>query len=260
MVSYARSRTAGDRPRPLRVPVALVTVVVTVVLLSLGFAGPASADDPIYIGWSSLLPPAPGEPAPDPTSDDSLTGACSRGKPACVKATISLMQNQLDGFAAPCDHKAVFALAYLRTTQAYQNAASIDGYFNDVTWVNREDVIFAGYYFTALADWQQGNAAAVPPAWRIAFDAADHRAESGSGDLLLGMNAHVNRDLPFVLAGLGLVTPDGQMRKPDQRNAEYGRRAVARRGVAAVRPDHPVHQHPVRGGIHRAAATAGCLA
>jgi hypothetical protein len=35
------------------------------------------------------------------------------------------------------------------------------------------------------------------------------------GDLLLGMNAHVNRDLPFALATVGLVAPDGTSRKPD---------------------------------------------
>jgi hypothetical protein len=29
------------------------------------------------------------------------------------------------------------------------------------------------------------------------------------------MNAHVNRDLPFVLAKIGVVAPDGSSRKPD---------------------------------------------
>jgi len=29
------------------------------------------------------------------------------------------------------------------------------------------------------------------------------------------MNAHVNRDLPFVLAAIGLLAPDGTSRKPD---------------------------------------------
>jgi hypothetical protein len=29
------------------------------------------------------------------------------------------------------------------------------------------------------------------------------------------MNAHVNRDLPFVLAAIGLSMPDGSSRKPD---------------------------------------------
>ena len=36
---------------------------------------------------------------------------------------------------------------------------------------------------------------------------------TGSGDLLLGMNAHINRDLPFVMAAVGLVAPDGSTRK-----------------------------------------------
>ena len=38
---------------------------------------------------------------------------------------------------------------------------------------------------------------------------------TGTGDLLLGMNAHINRDLPYVLAAVGLVAPDGSSRKPD---------------------------------------------
>jgi hypothetical protein len=38
---------------------------------------------------------------------------------------------------------------------------------------------------------------------------------TGSGDLLLGISAHVNRDLPFVLASIGLVAPDGTSRKAD---------------------------------------------
>jgi hypothetical protein len=33
--------------------------------------------------------------------------------------------------------------------------------------------------------------------------------------MLLGMSAHVNRDLPQVLAAIGLVKPDGSSRKPD---------------------------------------------
>ena len=35
------------------------------------------------------------------------------------------------------------------------------------------------------------------------------------GDVLLGMNAHINRDLPLVLNALGLVAPDGTSRKAD---------------------------------------------
>lgn len=38
---------------------------------------------------------------------------------------------------------------------------------------------------------------------------------TGTGNLLLGMSGHVNRDLPFALAEIGIVKPDGTSRKPD---------------------------------------------
>jgi len=43
---------------------------------------------------------------------------------------------------------------------------------------------------------------------------------TGTGDLLLAMNAHINRDLPYVLASVGLVAPDGSSRKPDYDKVE----------------------------------------
>jgi hypothetical protein len=82
--------------------------------------------------------------------------------------------------------------------------------------VNHEDAVFAKYYFDAYDAWADTSpSTATPGAWKIAFDAARDRKVSGSGNLFLGMNAHVNRDLPFVLAAIGLVAPDGSRRKPD---------------------------------------------
>jgi hypothetical protein len=75
--------------------------------------------------------------------------------------------------------------------------------------------LFAKDYFDAWDSYHAGNPSLVPPAWRLAFDAADHERVMGMGNLLLGMSAHVNRDLPFVLADIGLVKPDGTSRKPD---------------------------------------------
>jgi hypothetical protein len=114
-----------------------------------------------------------------------------------------------------CDHEAVFSLAYLRTTQKYAETAAQPGFYEDVAWVNHEDAVFSQFYFRAYDDYAGGNLSAVPEAWRIAFGAANSRSVTGVGDLLLGMSAHVNRDLPFVLAGVGIVTPDGKTRKPD---------------------------------------------
>jgi hypothetical protein len=42
----------------------------------------------------------------------------------------------------------------------------------------------------------------VPPAWEIAFTAALQHAVPAAGNALLGFNAHIQRDLPFVLYDL----------------------------------------------------------
>ena len=38
---------------------------------------------------------------------------------------------------------------------------------------------------------------------------------TAQGNLSLGINAHIQRDLPFALAAIGLVKPDGSSRKTD---------------------------------------------
>ena len=113
-----------------------------------------------------------------------------------------------------CDHKAVFALTYLRTTEEFARTVKADpAFFSDMPWVNWEDAVFAQLYFRPF----DAHAAKqpVPAAWRVAFEASESDDVTGVGDLLLGMNAHIQRDLPFTLAHVGLVKPDGQSRKPD---------------------------------------------
>lgn len=135
-----------------------------------------------------------------PGADD----LCADGSSTCVAATIKKMQRHVEPLARACSHQAIFALAYLRTTQEYARAAAEPGFFQDVRFVNHEDAVFAKYYFDAYDAWTANRTNQVPKAWAIAFDAAKQRQVSGSGNLLLGMSAHVNRDLPFVLAELGL--------------------------------------------------------
>jgi hypothetical protein len=109
----------------------------------------------------------------------------------------------------------VFSLLYLRTTEEFRRTVATDPqFFRDPAYVNREDSLFADYYFWAM-DATGARFAAVPLAWQIAMDAANRREVSGTGDILLGMNAHINRDLPFVLEAMGLTHPDGSSRKPD---------------------------------------------
>jgi Family of unknown function (DUF5995) len=184
--------------------------LVAVGVLTLAFVAPgaALADDPPFIGWSALLPSLA---LPyDPASPDD----CIAGRSQCVDKTIRQMTARTDSLASSCDHNVIFSLTYLRVTQAYRQTIDTP-FFDDTSFVNYEDTLFAHYYFAAYDAWAAGQIGQVPPAWRIAFDAAARHAVSASGDLLLGINAHVQRDLPIVLYSIGLVAPDGSSRKPD---------------------------------------------
>lgn len=196
--------------RGLATVIALVVSTASLVgLVATALPAPAAADDPILINWPSLLPSWTDAYVPNSEND------CVAGRPNCVDITIREMQRRFDGLAQSCDHNAVFSLAYLRTTQTYKWARDQQGFFDDTPWVNHEDAVFGRYYFDAYDNWAAGNRAAVPKAWLIAFDAAKNKSVNGNGDLLLGMSAHVNRDLAYVLAAISITTPDGTSRKPD---------------------------------------------
>jgi Family of unknown function (DUF5995) len=183
--------------------------LLVLVLVALALPVRAVAEDPPFVGWSSLLP---GLSLPyDVTSPDD----CIAGRVQCVDKTVRQMTNRFDPLASSCNHNAIFALTYLRVTQEYRRTVQDPTFFDDTPFVNHEDVVFARYYFAAYDAWKGGRTADVPSAWRIAFDAARDRTVSANGDLLLGINAHVQRDLPFVLYSIGLLEPGGTSRKPD---------------------------------------------
>jgi hypothetical protein len=169
---------------------------------------------------------------------------------SCVDGVVAEMNRRLRHLASSCDHDAPFALLYLRTTEEYRGTVAADSaFFVDTPYVNREDAVFADDYFGAYDAWHAG-AGPVPPAWAIAFEAAESRQVSGGGDILLGMNAHINRDLPFVLARLGLTHADGSSRKPDHDKVNEILGRVARSPVldeAAQRFDPSIRNSDVPG-------------
>jgi hypothetical protein len=186
----------------------LLVGLVTGLLLTIARPTTARADPP-FIDWSSLLPGLTDAFVPSSAND------CVAGRPNCIHAVIKEMRRRFEPLGRSCHHDAVFALAYLRTTQTYQWAAEQPGFFAEVPWMHHYDAVFAKYYLQAYDDYAAGRRASVPEAWLVAFDAAVNRKVSASGNLLLGMNGHVNRDLAFVLAAIGLVRPDGTSRKAD---------------------------------------------
>lgn len=178
--------------------------------LVIGLAVPATASaQTSFVDWSSFLPATSTQY--EPTSEDD----CTAGRIQCVDKVIREMTKDFDRLAAACDHNAIFSLAYLRTTEEYKRAVTEPGFFEDPNFVNHEDAVFAAYYFKPLNAYRAGDLAGVPEAWRIAFDAARDRRVKAMGNAFLGFNAHIQRDLPYVLAGIGLVKPDGTTRKTD---------------------------------------------
>jgi hypothetical protein len=161
------------------------------------------------VPWSALLPGLSHQYQP------SSAHLCNSGQLSCVDAVIDEMSDRVDVLDAQCSHNTLFALTYLRTTEAYRVAVVEPGFFSDPAFVNHQDAVFASYYFDAWDHYRQGQASAVPRAWQLAFATADAKRISGAGNILLGMSAHVNRDLPLVLAAIGLAKPDGTSRKPD---------------------------------------------
>jgi hypothetical protein len=163
----------------------------------------AAADTTLYTPWSSMLPGWNDQF--DPGSDND----CAAGRPSCLTVTLNEQTHILNSTGPACSHNAIFALAYTRMTQTYGWTRNQAGYYNDVPYMNHMDAVFARYYTNAYYNYQNGNRGAVPQAWVYAFDAAKNETVTGAGDLFLGMNAHINRDLPFVLYASGLVESDG---------------------------------------------------
>ena len=102
------------------------------------------------------------------------------------------------------DWRAVFAKTYLRTTELLFEATKRPGAFTNPGWVSTIDCHFAQRYFSAEDSWLGDGICPWP--WRIAFQSARQKRTFVFQDMLLGMNAHINYDLPY---SLDATIPDG---------------------------------------------------
>ncbi|MGW2364524.1 DUF5995 family protein [Streptomyces sp. NPDC001667] len=108
-------------------------------------------------------------------------------------------------------HRAPFAALYVRVQETLREQP---GLFAEPRWAggNLNAAFVAAYLRSYEAD-RAGRP--VPDAWRIVFATAREGDSNAGQDALLGANAHIQRDMPYVLAGLGLVRADGTSRKGD---------------------------------------------
>ena len=195
--------------------------------LAAGVVGSAVAEAP-GVAWTEYLPALESPPQDHP----NRIRQCERPRMKCVRLEIQRMRAKRDELG--CDHRAVFATTYMVLTQELRDQLLADPHL--LRWKPfffREDALFANVYFRSLRRWEQGRE--VPPAWRIAFETARDGEVLGAQDMLLGINAHVQNDMPFVLAQLGLRTRGGKARKPDHDRVNEVLNAAYEKVVTAVR-------------------------
>lgn len=101
------------------------------------------------------------------------------------------------------DDRAIFATAYRRMTLGMR--VHLDGdLFEDPDWVRAYLVAFGEYYRRALLLWEYGEIDHIPDAWELSFGTAERGEALVLQDLVLGVNAHINHDLPFALEDAGV--------------------------------------------------------
>lgn len=127
---------------------------------------------------------------------------CHRGQAECLEAIVAEMDARLAELG--CEHTAPFAFTYLEMTKGVLESVET---FDRPGLISIVDARFAELYFDAIDNWYSGNTADVPAAWQLAFATADRGESSAALDLILGMNAHISRDLAYVVAELAAQDP-----------------------------------------------------
>ena len=116
---------------------------------------------------------------------------------APIDDLLARMDALLQPMRSAGDDRQHFLATYMRTTLAVKAEIEL-GRFVDDTWTERWDIAFADLYLDALDAWNATETAPGP--WQIAFEAANATPRVPPiRHLLLGMNAHINYDLPQAL-------------------------------------------------------------
>lgn len=127
----------------------------------------------------------------------------TRQPASTIDDVVDKLQQRIDALPHDQVHRRTFIKTYQRTTHAVGEAVAA-AFFEDPDWVVRWDIAFAELFIVAHdADQARGadqaggaDQAAWPPPrpWRLAFHANPELPTIVH--LLLGMNAHINYDLP----------------------------------------------------------------
>ena len=184
------------------------------VLATLVVAAPASAQ----FQGEDLFPWPQQLPASDVPNDVQARPVrhCKRATIHCVAGLERRLARQFERHHAECDHLAVISYSYLEITRGLlaDLAGPRDGAL--VThrhWMEYLITNFSNRYFRAFRRYAHGKP--VAESWRITFETAATGDANAGQEVLLFSNAHVQHDLPYAYAKLGIETRSGRSRKPD---------------------------------------------
>lgn len=168
---------------------------------------PAAAGFTLFLPLTDLLPPLV-----PPTASEDHSARCGTDGLICLRWVEARLAEWEARFG--CDHRAVFPTVYRMLTrqarlQMERDAASYD----DPAGLGYEAVKFYELYEEMITAQMAGEP--LPPAWETAMSAAVDGDWTGAHDMLLAINAHVQRDMPFAVASVGIGLPDGRSRKRD---------------------------------------------
>ena len=191
--------------------------------------------------WKAIAPALGGK------LDLASGNICDSGKPACMTEVVAEMSRRIASLG--CSHLAPFATMYREVSAEIRTSAAA-GRYHDPAYVVHLDATFSTFYYHALDSWRAGHRNAVPQAWRVAFSAADDQHVSALGDMLLGMNAHISRDLPYALATVGLRYPDGRDATADVIAVNRDIERATQPMLAQIRARYEPSLQPPRGLPH----------
>ena len=83
----------------------------------------------------------------------TLPNVCNGGGVRCIDAVVAEMTRRFDPLAAACDHRAPFALMYLRVTEAVGREERSGSLRADRNYLSHLDAVFARLYFEAADAW-----------------------------------------------------------------------------------------------------------
>ncbi|MDW5267007.1 MULTISPECIES: DUF5995 family protein [Acidobacteriaceae] len=149
-------------------------------------------------------------------ADQPLYAIVSGSAPGTIDDVLRVMQ-EIDDLLADGDGLKWFNRLYMMVTKEVDFSPPVGGW-KDANWLLRLDVVFAGFYFRAVAGFLEGSDDTAS-SWCALMEA---RYAPGIDRILFalaGMNAHINHDLALALLEtdreMNLMPDDGSPQRVD---------------------------------------------